>query len=90
MSKAHVNPAELRRFAQALKRFNSELETLINGLHARLLNLEKTWDDQEQRKFMKEFEQSMRMLNRFLDSSSLHVPVLLKKARLIEDYLQQH
>ena len=90
MSKAHVNPAELRRFAQDLKRLTSELETLINGLHSRLLSLEKTWDDQEQRKFMKEFEQSMRMLNRFLDASGLHVPVLLKKARLIEDYLQQH
>ncbi len=90
MSKAHVNPAELRRFAQDLKRFNSELETLVNGLHSRLLSLEKTWDDQEQRKFMKEFEQSMKMLNRFLDSSGRHVPFLLKKARLIEDYLQQH
>ncbi len=90
MAKAHVNPVELRRFAQDLKRFNSELEALINGLHGRLLNLEKTWDDQEQRKFMKEFEQSTRMLKRFLDSSGLHVPVLLKKARLIEDYLQQH
>ena len=90
MPKAHVNPAELRRFAQDLKRFNSELETLLHGLHSRLLNLEKTWDDQEQRKFMKEFEQSMRMLKRFLDSSGLHVPFLLKKARIIEDYLQQH
>ena len=51
MSKAHVNPAELRRFAQDLKRFNYELETLMHGLHSRLLNLEKTWDPPDQRQF---------------------------------------
>ena len=90
MAKAHVNPTELRRFARDLNRFNSELETLINGLHSRLLGLEQTWDDQEQRKFMEEFEQSMKALSRFLDSSGSHVSFLLKKARLIEDYLQQH
>lgn len=90
MAKAHVNPAELRRFARDLNRFNTELETLMSGLHSRLVSLEKTWDDQEQRKFMEEFEQSIKPLSRFLDSSARHASFLLKKARLIDDYLQQH
>jgi len=89
MAKAHVDPTELRRFARDLSRFNSELQTLISGLHSRLLGLEKTWHDQEQRKFAQEFEQTMKVLSRFLDASERHVSFLAKKARHIEEYLQQ-
>ena len=90
MAKAHVDPAELRRFARDLKRFTSDLETLMGGLHSRLLGLEKTWHDQEQRKFAEEFEQTMKTLGRFVDSSARHVSFLVKKARHVEDYLRQH
>jgi uncharacterized protein YukE len=90
MAKAHVDPAELRRFAQDLNRFNTELESLVGGLNMRLHNLEKTWQDQEQRKFMNEFELTMKALSRFLDSSQRHASFIVKKARHIEEYLQQH
>ena len=90
MAKASVDPGELRRFARDLNRFNSELETLIGGIHSRLRGLEKTWQDQEQRKFMEEFERTMKTLTRFLDSSERHVSFLMNKARVIEEYLQQH
>jgi len=89
MAKAHVDPAELRRFARDLTRFNSDLETLMAGLQNRLRGLEKSWADQEQRRFTQEFEQTMKTLSRFLDISSQHVTFLAKKARHIEDYLQQ-
>jgi len=89
MAKAHVDPAELRRFARDLNRFNAELEALMGGLHARLVGLERTWQDQEQRKFAAEFEQTMKTLGRFLESSSRFVSFLVKKAGHIEDYLQQ-
>lgn len=90
MAKASVDPGELRRFARDLNRFNSELETLIGGIHSRLRGLEKTWQDQEQRKFMEEFERTMKTLTRFLESSEHHVSFLMNKARIIEEYLQQH
>src|SRR5204863_3079247 len=51
MAKAHVDPADLRKFAQDLNRFNNELQTLLGGLHAKMRALENTWRDQEQRKF---------------------------------------
>ena len=89
MAKANVDPTELRRFARDLSRFNSDLETLTTGLHARLRGLEKSWIDQEQKKFTQEFEQTMKTLTRFLESSTQHVAFLAKKARHIEDYLQQ-
>lgn len=89
MPKAHVDPAELRRFAHELSRFNQELQTLMSGLHARLRDLEKTWRDQEQRKFTEEFEQTMKALARFNEAAERHVGFLQQRAGHIEDYLQQ-
>jgi uncharacterized protein YukE len=89
MAKASVDPAELRRFARDLTRFNTELETLIGGLQGRMRDLERTWTDQEQKRFSQEFEQTVKTLGRFLEASSQHIVFLGKKARHIEDYLQQ-
>lgn len=89
MAKASVDPAELRRFARDLTRFSTDLSTLMGGLQARLRGLEKSWNDQEQRKFTQEFEQTVKTLNRFLEASTDHAAFLVKKARHIEDYLQQ-
>ena len=61
----------------------------MSGLQNRLRGLEKTWTDQEQRRFMQEFEQTFKSLKRFLEASTRHVAFLSKKAGHIEDYLQQ-
>ena len=89
MAKAHVDPAELRRFAKDLHRFSTELQTLMAGLHGRMINLEKTWQDQEQRKFTEEFDQTMKAMARFFEASNRHIQFLVKKAGHIEEYLQQ-
>lgn len=89
MGKANVDPAELRRFAQDLNRFNTELQSLLGGLHARMRNLETTWRDQEQRKFAEAFEQTAKTLSNFLEASHVHAQFLGKKATLIEEYLKQ-
>ena len=39
MAKAVVDPGELRRFAQDLKRFNEELRSQLTTLHARMVEL---------------------------------------------------
>ena len=90
VARANVDPAELRRFARDLSRFNAELDGLLAGLHVRMVALERTWNDQEQRRFAQEFEQTTKMLARFLETSGQHVTFLTNKARHIEDYLQQH
>jgi uncharacterized protein YukE len=88
MGKANVDPAELRRFAQDLARFNAELQTLLSGLHGRMRNLEANWKDQEQKKFSEAFEGTVKVLSGFLESSHTHATFLAKKANLIEDYLK--
>ena len=89
MAKAVVDPGELRRFAQELKRFNTTLRDQAGVLGARFNELTETWRDQEHAKFAEEFEQTMRVLTRFADAADRQIPFLLRKAEKIEEYLQQ-
>ena len=89
MGKANVDPAELRRFAGDLKRFNDELQGLMQTLGGKLHGLEATWRDQEQRKFTEAFDQTVKAIGTFLENSGEHVKFLAKKASAIEDYLKQ-
>ena len=72
MSQAVVDPAELRRFAHNLKRFSEDLEIGLTSLHGQMLTLGETWRDQEHAKFVQEFEQTLKMLNHFMEAASLH------------------
>ncbi len=89
MSRAVVNPEELRRFASELKRFNNDLKGEISTLHRRFVKLGETWQDQEQAKFAEMFDQMMKMLIRFADAAEKHAPLLLRKAEKIQEYLDQ-
>jgi uncharacterized protein YukE len=89
MSKANVDPVELRRFAQDLNRFNNELAGLMQGLKGKLQGLEATWRDQEQRKFTEAFEGTVKAISVFLADSHVHVQFLAKKASAVEEYLKQ-
>ena len=89
MSKAIVDPAELRRFAHNLKQFNTELRDLMAVLHGQLVALGDTWRDQEHEKFAEEFRQTLHVLEAFVEVADLHIPFLLRKADRVEEYLQQ-
>ena len=89
MTQAIVDPAELRRFAQSLKKFNTALEQDAALLSNQLSSLSQSWRDQENKKFSEEFEQNIRAISRFVETNSQHIPYLLRKAQLIEEYLQQ-
>lgn len=89
MAQAIVDPAELRRFAQTLKKFNNELAHQLGSLSTQLADLSNSWRDQENGKFREEFEQHMKIIARFIEANNQHVPYLLRKAERIEEYLQQ-
>jgi len=89
MAKAIVDPTELRKFANDLKRFSEELHTQMNMLNTRSHALGQTWKDQEHRKFLDEFEQALRVLVKFQVVVKEHIPFLLRKAQRAEDYIQQ-
>ena len=85
-----MDPAEVRRFADEMKRFNLELQNRMSLLQARFAALGDTWQDQEHARFSEEFRDTMKVLKRFIESSNQHTPYLLRKAQRIEEYLNQH
>lgn len=84
-----MDPEKVRRFAEELHRFNSDLENRLVMLQARFAALGDTWQDQEHEKFAEEFVVAMKALKRFIDLSRQHSPYLLRKAQRIEEYLSQ-
>ncbi len=89
MSQAIVNPGEIRRFAARLKQFNNELLNQLTVLHGQLSGLGQSWRDREHDKFVQEFDQTMQVIKRFVDSTNQHIPFLLRKADRADEYLQQ-
>lgn len=90
MAQAIMDPEEVRRFAQELKKFNSDLQNGMAALQARFGALGDTWQDQEHARFAEEFKQTMKALKKFIEVSNAHTPFLLRKAQRIEEYLNQH
>jgi uncharacterized protein YukE len=89
MPQAIVDPDELRRFAAGLRKFNTDVRDRMSALSAQLIALGKTWRDQENKKFVEEFEQHMRAIAHFIEVTEEHIPYLVRKAEMIEQYLQQ-
>jgi WXG100 family type VII secretion target len=89
MPQAIVDPEELRRFALSLKKFSSDVQERVASLNGQLAALERTWRDQEQKKFTEEFQQQVQTFARLIEVIDRHVPYLLRKADIIEEYLQQ-
>jgi len=89
MAQAIMDPEQVRRFAEDLKRFNSDLQDKMVSLQARFAALSDTWQDQEHVKFAEEFKQTLKALKKFVDISNQHTPYLLRKAQRIDEYLNQ-
>jgi uncharacterized protein YukE len=89
MPQAIVDPEELRRFALSLKKFSGDVQERMSSLGGQMASLERSWRDQEQKKFAEEFTQQMQVLSRFVEVIDHHVPYLLRKADIIDEYLQQ-
>jgi uncharacterized protein YukE len=89
MAQAIMDPEEVRRFAEELKRFNEEIASRTASLQARFSALSNSWQDQEQSKFAEEFDGMMKSMRKFVEASNVHGPFLMRKARRIEEYLDQ-
>ncbi|HAR67483.1 MAG TPA: hypothetical protein DCR55_14910 [Lentisphaeria bacterium] len=89
MPQAVVNPEELERFSQQLQHFSDRLKQQTAILNAGFSQLGSTWRDQEHQKFAHEYQQTMQVINKFIDTTDAHVPFLLRKAKRVRDYLNQ-
>ena len=89
MAQAIVNPEEIRRFAARLKQFNNDLMNQLTVLHGKVSGLGQSSRDREHDKFVEEFEQTMQVVKRLVDSTDQHIPFLMRKADRADEYLQQ-
>lgn len=89
MPQAIADPEDIERFVAELKRFNNQLAENMRRLQAQFSRLGETWRDQEHQKFAREFEQTMRVLYQFQRASEQHIPLLLRKAQKLREYLNQ-
>lgn len=84
-----ATPEEIERFAQQLKEFNNDLHSRSANLQGQFSKLGDTWRDQEHAKFAQEFEKTMRLLAQFERASAQQIPFLLRKAKILRDFLNQ-
>lgn len=89
MPQAVADPEELERFAQNLKQFNTELRSSMSRLQGQFSSLGDTWRDQEQARFAHEFQQTMHVLQNFIQVADAHIPFIYRKARRLREYLNQ-
>ena len=89
MVQSIVDPHELRRFAQRLRHFSTEVMTQMQTVQRQLAALGGSWRDQEHQKFQEEFEQQLNTFGRFVESTGEYVPYLIRKAERVEEYQQQ-
>lgn len=89
MSDVHARPEDIRQFAATLRRFDADLRDRMKRLQAQFHRLGDTWRDQEHARFAAEFEQTMRVLERFIQTAEEHIPFLHRKAERLEEYLRQ-
>lgn len=89
-SRAVASPDDLEQFARELKQFNAELTDSMSRLQGRFNRLGETWRDQEQQKFAREFEQTMRVLQQFVNAADEQAPFLMRKAQHLRAYLGEH
>ena len=81
-----ADPAELRKTAQQLRRFKSEVEAQLSRVSGQVTNMRGS--DPQQRKFAEEWDKTARSLRSLLSSIDSHAPYLERKAQQLEDYLR--
>ncbi len=66
MSQVHGNPEEMRRFAQALTRFVSQLDGEVKRIDGQSRQVGESWNDAQYQRFMQEWTQTLSALKRFI------------------------
>ena len=85
---AIANPDHIRKFVSDLKRRNSELRNIRISLTSGMASLSSTWKDKQHKKFADEYTKTLRELDKMIRLSEAHIPLLLKKAQMLDDYLR--
>ena len=85
MSKINADPQEILKFAQNLKSFHSQLDSMVSKLNANFKSLGGVWSDSSFKEYAERYQQGMKMINKFKTQSENDIPMLQKKAKALEE-----
>ncbi len=89
MSDVRANPNDLRDFAKHLKKSSEDLQRLRNTTKAKMQQLNQSWRDQENARFVEQFEQEMKSLEKLTKTAEDYSKFLTRKAEALEAYLRR-
>lgn len=89
MAQVHGNPAEMRKFAASLRKFTQDLDSATRRIDQASKQVGSSWNDQEYRKFMQEWQQTVQGMRRFISEAPRYEQHVTKKAQALEAYLKQ-
>lgn len=87
MSNVHANPDELRQFAYHLAKLAMEFRGLKDSTKAKMSHLNQHWRDNENSKFVQQFEQDIKPLDKLIQSSEEYSNFLKRKAAALDIFL---
>lgn len=86
MADAIVNPEELKQFASHLSKVSSEFRQLRETTRSKMSHLNQSWRDGENAKFVQQFEQDIKPLEKLIQTAEEYSSFLKRKAASIEPY----
>lgn len=89
MSKAIVNPDELRRFATFLNIMTEYVMSRKSSLNNSFANLNEVWRDQKYAQFQRLFTETMASIDQFCRHAEVYAQYLRRKAELADRYLER-
>ena len=86
MTQVHGDPAEMRRFAASLKQFAADLDASTKRIDHASKAVGSSWNDNEYRKFMQEWQRTLQSLRRFISETPKYEKYVIRKAQVLEEY----
>lgn len=86
MATAQADLPDLKALLSQLQAFNASLTAEWNRLKASWSQLDAEWHDQQKAKFRKDWEQTLREMERYIQKSSDYVSFLQARIRAIEEF----
>lgn len=86
MPKVIIEPEELHRFAAHLMQFQMRLRDLKTETTGKMNQLNNSWRDQENAKFIHQFEHDMKPLDKLMQTAEEYCQFLKKKASSTDSY----
>jgi len=83
---ANVELAELEALERQLQTFNASFKTEWQRLKASWGQLDATWNDQQKAKFRRDWDQTVRQMERYIQESDKYIAFLQGRIRAVREY----